>query len=62
MVEFKKVILCLSLCVGILIDIISRIAQIYGRIAEGHPMSKFMWGNTKSLSPEGMDDKQMHKR
>ena len=47
---------------GILIDIISRIAQIYGRIAEGHPMSKFMWGNTKSLSPEGMDDKQMHKR
>ncbi|XP_023349391.1 nardilysin [Eurytemora carolleeae] len=38
------------------------IAQIYGGIAEGHPMSKFMWGNTKSLSPEGMTDAEMSKR
>lgn len=25
-------------------------------------MSKFMWGNSKSLSPEGMTDAEMSKR
>jgi len=40
----------------------NRIAQIYGGIASGHPMAKFMWGNKKSLAPEGMTDEVMHQR
>jgi len=40
----------------------NRIAQIYGGIADGHPMAKFMWGNTLSLSVDGMDDTKMHQR
>ena len=39
-----------------------RAAQIYGQIAGDHPMGKFMWGNTKFLSPEGMSDSEMHRR
>jgi len=39
----------------------NRIAQIYGGIAQGHPMAKFMWGNTKSLTPD-FDDEVMHKK
>jgi len=39
----------------------NRMAQIYGGLAAGHPMSKFMWGNKKSLSP-GLSDEEMHKR
>jgi len=37
--------------------------QIFGSLAKsGHPMAKFMWGNQKSLTPEGMTDEEMHKR
>ena len=57
--EFVHFCSYLYLCIKI---IQFRISQIYGGIAEGHPMSKFMWGNSKSLSPEGMDDATMHKR
>ncbi|TRY68749.1 hypothetical protein TCAL_02496 [Tigriopus californicus] len=40
----------------------NRKQQIFGSLAKpGHPMGKFMWGNTKSLQSSGKDDKAMHK-
>jgi len=39
----------------------NRILQIFGGLSKpGHPMSKFMWGNLSSLSPEGMSDTEVH--
>jgi len=36
---------------------------LFGSLAKaGHPMTKFMWGNHKSLTPEGMSDEEVHKR
>lgn len=33
----------------------NRKQQLFGSLAkEGHPMAKFMWGNLKSLVPEGV--------
>lgn len=41
----------------------NRILQIFGGLSkDGHPMSKFMWGNTESLSPKGMTDDEMHSK
>ena len=41
----------------------NRVAQVFGGLARpGHPMTKFMWGNLASLSPEGMTDEALHAR
>ena len=48
-------------CMQIVHILTFRMAQIYGGISGEHPMGKFMWGNTKSLSP-GFSDAEMHKR
>jgi nardilysin len=42
----------------------NRRQQIFGSLARsGHPMAKFMWGNTASLTADGkMEDDAVHKR